>query len=967
MNTALNWLLVNTANPRVGDEWAVLALARANIQADEFFDSYLEALRAELAAGHPSLTRWTDFQRVTLAVTALGLDATNFHGFNLISGFSSFIPTSQRQTLNRTIMADIFAIIALNSRPYGGDTALYINALLDAETSAGGWGLGTAPNLSITAMTIQALAPFYSSDARVRAAVDRALTWLDGQTITDAESNVQVIVALTALGHNPQRFVDALLTFRDPSTGGFLRGTSVNRMTTEQAAYALVAFTRFAEGRNTLYDMRDAGRGTIPPPTGGVPIPTPSVVTNPQPGQGRAHISVRDDNARPGQTRNYFEGYFDLNQDESAYSLLRRTALGIVSTGTPERGMYVVSINGFGEFDEGPLSGWVFRVNGFTPTTSSSHYMLRDGDMLEWLYTRDLGRDLQVGVLGTITTPDIDRATVGDEETDRVTETGPTDPQLITATPNVMSDIFSTIVFPDGWNNPFVDVTSNNWFYRYVRFAFTNNLMFGVSDNQFAPNMNLSRAMIVAILWRLTDSPDVAGNTSFADVRQGQWYTEAINWAYSEGIVSGFGDGRFGPSDNVTREQLALILLNYARYHDLNIDINTFSTTFADVNDVSSWALDAMIWANSLEIIVGRSPTTLVPGGTATRAESSAMIHRFIEHAGESAIPIHMGSDEVDPQPTEADPQPATDSQAHDLDAIVADAAATVLRTVPNPVVGTIGGEWAVFGLARSGYNVPGSFFTDYLREVEQLIRERGGILDERRFTEYSRIILALTAAGFDPRNVAGHNLLTPLADFDQTIWQGINGPIFALLALDSLDYVMPTNSAVRTQATREMYVNEILRRQLNDGGWNLTAGAAGEVDPSETADINLTGMALQALAKYQDHPGVRDAIDRALAFLSRTQRPNGGFTSVESAVQVLVAISELGISYNDSRFVKNGNTIVDNILTFRNQDGSFRHSPGSTEGSLMSTEQALYGLTAARRTAQGQNSLYRMSDRTRR
>jgi len=316
---------------------------------------------------------------------------------------------------------------------------------------------------------------------------------------------------------------------------------------------------------------------------------------------------------------------------------------------------------------------------------------------------------------------------------------------------------------------------------------------------------------------------------------------------------------------------------------------------------------------------------------------------------------------------------PASASSAPVVDTAIANAVGFLLQAVTAPTINSVGGEWAVIGLARSGNAVPDAFFENYFRAVEQQVRAQGGVLDARRLTEYSRVILGLTAAGFDPRSVAGFDLTLPLGDFDRTIWQGINGPVFALLALDSLNYAIPTNASADVQATRALYVAEILRRQTPDGGWNLTAGILGApVAPDEVGDADLTGMALQALAKYQSDPAVRAATERALQFLSQAQDASGGFSSgfspgasaVESAVQVLVALTELGISVNDPRFVKGGNTLVDNILSFQNPDGSFRHTYGNPEANVMSTEQALYGLVAARRALRGSNSLYRMSDR---
>jgi len=320
-------------------------------------------------------------------------------------------------------------------------------------------------------------------------------------------------------------------------------------------------------------------------------------------------------------------------------------------------------------------------------------------------------------------------------------------------------------------------------------------------------------------------------------------------------------------------------------------------------------------------------------------------------------------------------PISATAVSSAELETAIADTADFLLRTVPNPEFGTVGGDWLVFALARSGLNIPNSFFEDYQRRIEQHLKDRNGVLDARRHSEYSRVILSLTAAGFDPHNVAGFDLTLPLGNFEQTIWQGINGSIFALLALDSLGYTIPIHPDTRTQATRGRYIADILRRQTPDGGWNLTAGMTGPVGANERGDADITGMALQALANYQHMPEVRTAIDRALVLLSQIQNDNGGFsgnfapdvTTVESTVQVLVALSELGISVNDPRFVKNGNTLVDSVLSFRNPDGGFKPSEVHTATNLMATEQALYGLVSVQRMLAGGNSLYNMSDTVRR
>lgn len=303
-----------------------------------------------------------------------------------------------------------------------------------------------------------------------------------------------------------------------------------------------------------------------------------------------------------------------------------------------------------------------------------------------------------------------------------------------------------------------------------------------------------------------------------------------------------------------------------------------------------------------------------------------------------------------------------------EVDAAVTDTAQYMVKTVKAPQVGSIGGEWAVIGLARSGYAVPENYYSDYYQTVVEYVRACNGVLHEKKYTEYSRVILGLTAAGYDARNVGDYNLTTALGDFDKTIWQGINGPVFALIALDSANYPMPQNPEAATQATRDMYVDEILRRQLSDGGFSLFGGGDSASATDEKADPDITGMALQALAKYQDRADVKQATEKALACLSALQDSEGGYASwgeanSESCVQVIVTLGELGIPLDDPRFVKNGHTLMDNLLSFYQKGKGFLHTADGSGSNLMATEQGFYALVAAQRAVNGKNSLYRMDD----
>lgn len=280
--------------------------------------------------------------------------------------------------------------------------------------------------------------------------------------------------------------------------------------------------------------------------------------------------------------------------------------------------------------------------------------------------------------------------------------------------------------------------------------------------------------------------------------------------------------------------------------------------------------------------------------------------------------------------------------------------------TVKDPIVSTSGGEWAVIGLARAGYPVEDGYYDKYIANVIRTLEETDGVLDSRKYTEYSRVVLALTSIGYDVTNVGGYNLLEPLADFDQTVWQGINGAIYALIAFDSHGYEIPAAPEGKTQTTRENLIGHILEQEKSGGGWALFGSKA---------DPDITAMALQALAPYYDKDEeVKAAADRALAALSGIQAADGGFGSwgsvnSESCAQVVVALTALGIDPDsDPRFVKNGKSALDALLSFTTEEGGFSHvAGGGTNG--MATEQGYYALAAYDRYLSGKTSLYDMSD----
>ena len=277
------------------------------------------------------------------------------------------------------------------------------------------------------------------------------------------------------------------------------------------------------------------------------------------------------------------------------------------------------------------------------------------------------------------------------------------------------------------------------------------------------------------------------------------------------------------------------------------------------------------------------------------------------------------------------------------------------MATLGTPTVNSTGGEWMVIGLARSGRTVPAGYY-DNVVEYVKANADANERLHPAKVTDNARVILALTAIGKDVTNVGGHNLLKGLDSMAYVQAQDINGPIFTLIALDSHNY--PTMGDV----TREKLIQVILDAQLPGGGWNLSA---------ENADPDMTAMAIQALAPYyKTNETVKAAVDKALEALSALQRSDGGFDSwgtvnSESCAQVIVALTALGIDPTaDSRFVKNGHTVLDALAGFYVTGGGFRHTAGG-ERNDMATEQGYYALAAYYRFANTQTRLYDMSDVT--
>ena len=186
---------------------------------------------------------------------------------------------------------------------------------------------------------------------------------------------------------------------------------------------------------------------------------------------------------------------------------------------------------------------------------------------------------------------------------------------------------------PDIVVNPFTDVSEKDWFYNDAMFVYKNGLMLGTSKTLFSPHGTVTRGMMATILWRMEGSLAPKGENSFTDVEAGRWYADAITWTTENGIFAGYSKDKFGPDDPITREQLTAIFYRYADYKGYKLTVTENLDKFEDADKITDYAKTVMQWAVGNGLIKGKSENLLDPQGTATRAEISAMLHRFVEKA----------------------------------------------------------------------------------------------------------------------------------------------------------------------------------------------------------------------------------------------------------------------------------------------------------------------------------------------
>lgn len=326
-------------------------------------------------------------------------------------------------------------------------------------------------------------------------------------------------------------------------------------------------------------------------------------------------------------------------------------------------GNYISEINGLAEFDNGALSGWMYILNGAYSELGAAEQTLKNGDIIVVHYTDDYTQEenpekqsssssgIGSAPSYTVRFETDGGSTIGSQSVAKnALVTKPADPAKdgyefagwytnkdLTDEYDFSKKVTSSFILYAKWTktniiSEFTDIEKGAWYEEAVCYATEKNLLSGVSKTEFAPDREMTRAMLVTVLFRIEKPEEKERTHYFADVADGEWYAEAVNWAAESGIVNGVSETEFAPNDNITREQLAVFLYRYAKLKGCDTEEFSELSGYADADQISEYALNAVKWANAAGLITGTSETSISPKSTATRAQAAAILMRLYKN-----------------------------------------------------------------------------------------------------------------------------------------------------------------------------------------------------------------------------------------------------------------------------------------------------------------------------------------------
>ena len=671
--TTASALLMNIAETYVNDasEWVILDMAAykalnpgtENVTSDSAKQTYINNAIASItdsAAGE------TAYSKAILSLTALGIDPTQLYPVNSNTTVSAVAKLNALSTHSSSAWVAPYTFAAWQQGAYATETqeSALINSVLANQNEDGSWS-EWGDSIQTTANMIAGLS-FYNN-AEVTAAVEKAITYLstvqknDGSFDAygygpDANTSAMVVIALALVGIDPEtdtRFIkndvsalDSLLHFAlaDNSGFGYTDNTTWNAYATEQGFRALIAASQVMK-TGKAYNVYDFSSNTLEPgrATGSGAVAAPS-----RPSGSNSDITV-------SLSIKGTDGYWlknksvTLKEGSTMYWALADAIEDTAITQTGAENGYVseMSYNGksLAEFDYGRNSGWLYKVNNTLPEVGLLEYVVKNGDVIEWYYTRDWTKDSLAGarvdntdrkaaasvdeLIAAIDLETISKNSEAAIKAAREAYDALTDEQKalvenyddLVAAETLFASLSTELPFED---------TQNHWAKDAIQYVYENGLMRGVSDTSFGPDVSFSRAMLVSVLHRMAGAPATNGACPFNDVRDTAWYANPVAWAYQNKLAGGISATRYAPETAITREQLAVMLMRFAQYQGYDTSDTIRLVHYKDAAQVSAYAEPAMKWAVSIGLISGRTSDTLAPQGTATRAEVAVILERFL-------------------------------------------------------------------------------------------------------------------------------------------------------------------------------------------------------------------------------------------------------------------------------------------------------------------------------------------------
>ena len=731
---------------------------------------------------------------------------------------------------------------------------------------------------------------------------------------------------------------------------------------------------------------------------------------------GRVHVIVENktylDESLPASLKNtIIDGYYDLTDYDSMMTVALKALEGAGYTwnrdGYDYGTTYLASVEKDGgtlaEFTGGPNSGWMGTKNDWFVNASFSDFRytnggLADGDEIHLMYTTKLGADIGGTWSGTDTSLQSMTVNGGTELSPAFSSTTTsyvlTIPEETTgvtvrfsaANKNYQArmylnsykdensrymsgdmlsvtsgDVIYVGVGERAWGSMNNGGTATKYTIQVVKSGDAKELVEIIDDLPAASRLTLDDARTVRMARSLFDALDAAAQATFKTDHEAQYNKLAAcekvidDMTAADAVTT--AANKLPDPDNLTLRDKETVYAAKAALNALTADQEQYLTS--ETISVIDQCYTRMLQMERNYVI---QLIDNLPDESAVTLADKKQINAA--KAAYDALPDKNGVDATKLTKALAALEKLEQGGSGEdtgYSEYLKKALANIKKKVPTPTIGFSSGEWAVLALARGNADVLNSYYDGYYDRVVAYVRDNisSGKLNADKSTDNARIALALTAIGEDPTSVGGHNLLTALDDVTYDLKQGINGPIWALIALDSKNY---------TSSSRDQLIKAILDNRTSEGGWALDGNAT---------DVDMTAMAIQALAPYynKSNETVKAAVDTALTWLSTKQSSDGGFSSwgnanAESCAQVIVALSALNIDADtDSRFVKNGHSALENLLTFEQADGSFLHTlPGSDkDNNQMSSEQGTYALVAYDRFKTGKNSLYNMTDAVKR